>query len=275
LFNGSKPLGTDTLRRRLFEGADWNLEYDSESGEGGLTDIHERLVTCMYFALTTLATVGYGDYSPCSVSEKIVGSAIQILGVTFFSVLMNQFIDVVLSMRTASGFNNSDDKLQNWFDIIKFIKNQKHKNKMGTDDIPPKLRERVEAHFRYFWENDRTFVLSQRSDYFNTIPLDIQHFIVCNFLFEDILNIKVFEQFFAVGKDFDSNFVYEVCFGFMPRQFRNNPEDRYMYEEESEVTEIYFITKGEWAVAFNSYWRPNETQGIDLDDDLIGPDDMM
>ncbi len=64
----------------------------------------------MYYALTTLATVGYGDYYPCSIAEKILGSIIQIFGVTFFSVLMNNFIDVVLSMK-SSNFNDNEDML--------------------------------------------------------------------------------------------------------------------------------------------------------------------
>lgn len=85
-------------------------------------EMHVRLVTIMYYALTTLATVGYGDYSPCSIAEKIVGSVIQIFGVTFFSILMNNFIDVVLSMKN-SNFNDDEDKLQSWFILIKKIKN--------------------------------------------------------------------------------------------------------------------------------------------------------
>jgi len=73
-------------------------------------EIHMRLITIMYYALTTLATVGYGDYFPCSVAEKIIGSIIQIFGVTFFSILMNNFIDVVLSMKN-SNFNDNEDML--------------------------------------------------------------------------------------------------------------------------------------------------------------------
>ena len=57
----------------------------------------------MYFALTTLSTVGYGDFKPISVVEKIFGSIIQIIGVTFFSILMNQFIDVVVSLKGNNG----------------------------------------------------------------------------------------------------------------------------------------------------------------------------
>lgn len=89
----------------LYSGDDWNMITEDSAP---LSEVHVRLFTCMYYALTTLSTVGYGDYYPCSISEKIVGSIIQIFGVTFFSILMNNFIDVVLSMRT-NNFNDNED----------------------------------------------------------------------------------------------------------------------------------------------------------------------
>jgi len=87
-----------------------------------LSGIGSRLITCMYYALTTLSTVGYGDFYPKSIAEKILGSIIQIFGVTFFSILMNNFIEVVLSMK-SSNFSNNEDTLQKWFILIKKIKN--------------------------------------------------------------------------------------------------------------------------------------------------------
>mmetsp|Transcript_41286 Transcript_41286/g.56092 ORF Transcript_41286/g.56092 Transcript_41286/m.56092 type:complete len:202 (+) Transcript_41286:687-1292(+) len=57
----------------------------------------------------------------------------------------------------------------------------------------------------------------------------------------------------------------------MPRQFFPTPEDRFIYHEEGDVTEIYFIKKGEWAIAFNTY-----CYDIQLNDDneMLGPDDL-
>lgn len=79
-----------------------------------------------------------------------------------------------------------------------------------------------------------------------------------------------------MGKEFDTNFLYEIVFGFMPRQFKNTAEDRYMYEEEGDVTEIYFIMKGDWAVAFNSYSKSDiNFLTLQTDEDLRGPDDMQ
>lgn len=40
------------------------------------------------------------------------------------------------------------------------------------------------------------------------------------------------------------------------------------------MTEIYFILKGEWGVAFNSF-LPEQVERHDLDEDLISPPDMM
>jgi hypothetical protein len=63
-------------------------------------------------------------------------------------------------------------------------------------------------------------------------------------MFSDILNKAAFATFFRSGNEFDAHFAFEVSFGFIPREFLGTPEDRYMYEEEGDVTEIYFITSG-------------------------------
>ena len=203
----------------------------------------------MYYSLTTLSTVGYGDSSPISIMEKILGSIIQIFGVTFFSILMNKFQDIVVSIKGQNeGYN--EQKLQQWFYLIRRIKNQP--NGSGLD-IDLKLKRDIEQHFRYYWEQDRREVLLEKREYFDAIPHQIQEFIMTNFLFLDIIKRNSFQNFFDVGSQFDSNFVYQVAFGFMPRRFENTPDDRFILNEEGDVTEIYFIVKGEWAIGYNSH----------------------
>lgn len=73
------------------------------------------------------------------------------------------------------------------------------------------------------------------------------------FLFDDIITKPSFRNFFRIGREFDLNFVYHVAFGFMPRQFAADKDDRYILHEEGDVTEIYFIISGEWAIGYNSH----------------------
>lgn len=54
-----------------------------------------KMLTACYFSLTTLSTVGYGDLSPKSNPERLLGMLILLGGVAFFSYIMGSFIDII------------------------------------------------------------------------------------------------------------------------------------------------------------------------------------
>jgi len=49
----------------------------------------EALLIVWYFALTTLSTIGFGDFSPQTPEERLVGAIIMMFGVATFSFIMN------------------------------------------------------------------------------------------------------------------------------------------------------------------------------------------
>jgi len=184
------------------------------------------------------------------------------IGVTIFATVINQFMQVFLTVITSSSTKTSnEDNLTRWFSMIKRIRMQPLGE--GTD-ISVELKEEIENHFRHFWENDRVSTLLEKKQYFDSIPHKIQEHVMCSFLFSDILYRPAFQDFFRGGSDFDSRFIYEVSFGFMPRDFNPTASDRYIFEEEGDVTEIYFIIKGDWAIAFDSFAK-NDMQGFSLE----------
>lgn len=71
----------------------FNLDEDPEES---LNNVSKMIITLMYFMLTTLSTVGFGDFFPSSIMEKIVGIFIEVVGVSIFAILMNEFIDAVI-----------------------------------------------------------------------------------------------------------------------------------------------------------------------------------
>jgi hypothetical protein len=51
---------------------------------------------------------------------------------------------------------------------------------------------------------------------------------------------------------YEVKFIYDCCFGLMPRRFDYaDDEDKIIYDEEEEVSEIYFMTDGTIGIAFS------------------------
>jgi len=68
------------------------------------------------------------------------------------------------------------------------------------------------------------------------------------YLFSDIF-IK-HKGFFTVDSVSDIPFLYEIAFGFQPRIFLNNEDDKVIYDEEEEVQEMYFFQEGVVSIGF-------------------------
>lgn len=69
------------------------------------------------------------------------------------------------------------------------------------------------------------------------------------YLFADIF--QKFRRFFNTTENKESRFLYDIAFGFMPRKFEPTEEDKIIYDEEDEVSEMYFILEGTVAIGYS------------------------
>jgi len=74
----------------------------------------KKLTKCCYFLLTTLATVGYGDYFAVNQIEKIVCIIIMVMGIAFFSYIMSNFVDILVNYDIKMGNIDRSSDLQIW-----------------------------------------------------------------------------------------------------------------------------------------------------------------
>lgn len=58
------------------------------------TTTTDQLIVSLYFALTMLSTVGYGDMFPMSNLERVIGVLCMMIGVAVFSLVMGQFTEI-------------------------------------------------------------------------------------------------------------------------------------------------------------------------------------
>ena len=69
----------------------------------------EQHVKLCYYALTTLSTIGFGDFLPKSVPEKLMVTFIMISGVTVFSLIMNKFIEILCNYKLIGSVREDRD----------------------------------------------------------------------------------------------------------------------------------------------------------------------
>lgn len=183
----------------------------------------------------------------------IIGMLIMLCGTAFFGYLLGQFSDMIVAGDTESDQDKSAFELHNWTTMLRRFRN--------NNPLPTTLYLQINAHFKFFWSNNRVGdLMAEGDDFHRRMPGGIKRGIVIHYLFDDVF--YNFREFFchipAKGKKFaptprDSKFLYEVAFGLKPRKFHAKNDEDLIYEEEEEVAEMYFITSGEVAVGFSTY----------------------
>ena len=70
-------------------------DYVKDKGLSELKPMYDQAIIVMYWAFTTLSTVGFGDYNPRSDSERLMCAFFMLFGVAIFSYIMGIFIEIL------------------------------------------------------------------------------------------------------------------------------------------------------------------------------------
>lgn len=227
-------------------------EYELEKNEDS-----ENLIIVVYFAFTTLSTVGFGDFHPKSEWERIITTFILLIGVACFSYIMGDFIGILMSLQTVTADNEDSENLSKWLGLLAhFNKNRPLKKEMT---------KKFENYFEYYWQHDKNYAIQREIDkrFMDELPKTIQCDIYKSFLFSDFL--YTFTSYFKLLK-LDQNtlekkqtvaYTWEdnIYQGFVIKLLKNL-EPRFfvaketIYTEEEEVNEQIFVMSGAYCIGF-------------------------
>jgi hypothetical protein len=100
--------------------------------------------------LTTVTAIGYGDLTPVSRTEMIIGCFLNFVGQFYVIYVLTTFRSILDDFETISAFNmkrksmEADEiALQSWLVLLTRYRDNK--------PFPISLETQISEHFRYFW----------------------------------------------------------------------------------------------------------------------------
>ena len=218
----------------------WNKHFSDFFIMQNPTPLQEMLRS-WYFLVTTLSTVGYGDYYATNMLEKSMLIFILLIGISQFSLIVGQFNGLVAEFDRMNDKDTNMDDLIAWMASIDAVQNH----------IPAALRAKILRHYEYYWEHDRLrdlalpwweaetldSLVTPQDPYLTMLPKGHREAIL-NHLFADF-GVK-FSIFFKKNVEFRM----DLTPYFQPRLFQPS---HYLIRKGTIVDEILFLIKGEVA----------------------------
>ena len=138
------------------------------------------LIKLWYFAITTLSTIGFGDYTAKSVQEKIIISFVLLFGVAVFSYIMGNFIEILMGYKSLE-YTGDHKELSKWIALLtKF--NESH-------PLSKDLITKIEDFFEFYWKNNPLLAFKSDDDqrFLSELPKSTVEQIYIDYLFRDFL----------------------------------------------------------------------------------------
>ncbi|XP_076823616.1 uncharacterized protein LOC143469711 isoform X1 [Clavelina lepadiformis] len=145
------------------------------NGTGG-PDVTSSYITSLYFTLSSLTSVGFGNVSANTNNEKIFSICIMIIGALMHAVVFGNVTAIIQRMYAKR--SQYDIKMRDLKDFIKIHR------------LPKSTKERMINHFQYTWDTNSGV---NAKKVLKDFPADIQADVAMH-IYKDVLNIPIFRK---------------------------------------------------------------------------------
>ncbi|MCF8306874.1 MAG: cyclic nucleotide-binding domain-containing protein [Ignavibacteriales bacterium] len=193
-----------------------------------ISDISNYIIG-IYWTVTTLTTIGYGDITPVNDIQRLFTIFVEIVGVGFYSLLIGNIAGLISKRDPAK--QKYSENLEKLSILVR------------TRDIPDQLQKKIRDYYTYIWKNRLGY---DENVFVEGLPTSLQHELSMSLKKELIERIPLF-------KDADINFIREtastlktmIC---IPGQI--------LFNVGSIGNEMYFVVNGELEVYDDKFNKP-------------------
>ena len=144
----------------------------------------EIVIRCMYYIMTTLTTMGFGDYLAYSSYERVVSLIFEMFGVALYSYIMGNFLEIMQSYDKKFGSTDKSAEFQIWFALLDRFNNGRR--------IDNAIEAEIEDFYIYFWDEYKLSDLTKDDSNLVCLPTKIQREVFYS-------RIIAYHKFFTLG----------------------------------------------------------------------------
>lgn len=159
-------------------------------------------ITSLYWVITTLTTVGYGDYKGYTPTEYCFQMVVEFLGIGFFSFLMNSINSLFGSEKKLSDI--IDKRIENVEAWLRMVEKSRSKN--FTKQMYDSIKVYTEQSYKF------DFNLINQEEFFGYLKPRIRHRLVQILFSPFTVNFSYMfkDDFFESGAEFKNDFLTNI-----------------------------------------------------------------
>ena len=205
-----------------FQMQETSLQWLTDSGVDKFENPWDKYIVAMYWAFTTMTTVGYGDVnaSPTNIPEHIFVMIAMLIGTSIFGYFVGNITVIFEAFDIQASITK--DKLERVRDYAR------------DRALPESIKRRLQKHFKYYYNTKGCFETNSMLERMNDTLRD-------DMILEVEENAKIKKQFARLFRNLDRSCQVMLLENFEPA-YLNEAEEAHIEGEHG--TEIYFLRKG-------------------------------
>lgn len=174
-------------------------------------------INALYWTITTITTIGYGDITPQTDFQKIFTMCVMVTGVGFYGYIIGNFTSMLTQVDYVKmNFLEKIDRMNTFLTYKK---------------VPKELRENIYAYYKFLWENRRGF---EENLVMEELPFSLRLRVAL------FLNKETFARV-SIFKDASEEIISDIVLQLKPEIYI--PGD-YIFREGDIGDKMYFISYG-------------------------------